>query len=72
MSAVKAVELPSPHRLDRRLDVAVIAEIVQAYRDGATVAILRQRYGLSQGGVLKLLRSHGVVMRARGRRLSQE
>lgn len=61
-----ATPLPPVQRVDRRLSGETIAELVQAYRDGAGTPTLRRRYGLSQGSVLKLLKQHGVVMRANG------
>lgn len=64
--AREPVDLPPTHRLDQRLSDELIAELVQAYGDGATTAELRQRYGLSQGSVLKLLRDHGVTLRWQG------
>ncbi|MUL45658.1 hypothetical protein FZI85_28350 [Mycobacterium sp. CBMA293] len=60
------VEPPAPHRLDRRLTAAVVSELIAAYQAGETTGVLRQRYGLSQGSVLKLLREQGVVMRRQG------
>lgn len=54
------------HRVDRRLSVETIAELVQAYRDGVGTPQLRQRYGLSQGSVIKILHENGVVMRGQG------
>ena len=58
--------LPQVQLVDRLLSAQTIAELVQAYRDGATTPELRQRYGLNQGSVLKVLRKHDVTMRARG------
>lgn len=58
--------LPQTQRVDRRLSAETIAELVQAYRDGAGTPELRQRYGLSQGSVIKILRSNGVEMRGQG------
>lgn len=58
--------LPSESRVDRRLSGETIAELVQAYQGGMTTAQLRQRYSLSQGSVIKLLRQHGVPMRRQG------
>jgi hypothetical protein len=52
--------------VDRRLSAEAIAELVQAYRDGASTTHLRQRYDLSQGSVIKILREHGVEMRGQG------
>ncbi len=55
-----------PRRLDRRLSQETIAELVEAYRGGTSTPELCRRYELSKGGVLKLLRDHGVEMRRRG------
>jgi transposase-like protein len=53
-------------RVDRRLSAETIAELVQAYRDGASTIELRHRYELSQGSVIKILHSHRVEMRGHG------
>jgi transposase-like protein len=53
-------------RIDRRLSAETIAELVHAYRDGASTTELRRRYGLSQGSVIKILHSHRVEMRGHG------
>ncbi len=50
-------------RLDRRLSAAMIAELVAAYQAGTSTPELCKRYGLSKGGVLKLLGEAGVAMR---------
>ena len=47
----------------RRLDPAVIAEIVAKYRSGATTPSLCVDHALSKGGLLKLLRDEGVELR---------
>jgi transposase-like protein len=60
------IVLPAPHRLDQRLDADAVQELVAAYQGGAATSELRQRYGLSQGSVLKLLRGHDVTMRWQG------
>lgn len=60
------VVLPAPHRLDQRLSNDAVAELVRAYEAGASTADLRQRFGLSQGSVLKLLRTHDVTLRRQG------
>ncbi|WP_433578570.1 helix-turn-helix domain-containing protein [Nocardia brasiliensis] len=52
-----------PRRLDRRLSADTIAELVDAYEAGAPTPELCARYGLSKGGILKLLREAGVKMR---------
>lgn len=54
---------PSPRLLRRRLDPAVIAEIVAKYRSGATTPSLCVDHALSKGGLLKLLRDEGVQLR---------
>lgn len=53
-------------RVDRRLSAETIAELVQAYRDGAWTTLLRQRDVLSQGSVISILHNHGVQMRNQG------
>lgn len=58
--------LPQPHRVSRRLSTETIDELVQAYRDGVGTPELRRRYQLSQGSVLRLLKTHGVTMRRQG------
>jgi transposase-like protein len=60
------VALPQVQRVDRRLPAETIAELVRAYRDGASTTELRQRYDLSQGSVVKILHDHGVEMRGQG------
>ncbi|WP_231857966.1 helix-turn-helix domain-containing protein [Nocardia farcinica] len=52
-----------PRRLDRRLSATTIAELVQGYRGGASTNRLCEQYGLSKGGLLKILQEHGVKMR---------
>ncbi|WP_280385773.1 helix-turn-helix domain-containing protein [Nocardia wallacei] len=52
-----------PRRLDRRLSADTIAELVDAYRTGASTDQLCRQHGLSKGGVLKILAGHGVQMR---------
>jgi DNA-binding NarL/FixJ family response regulator len=54
------------HKLDRRLSQETITELVDAYKAGTSTPELCRRYQLSKGGVLKLLRDHGVEMRRRG------
>jgi hypothetical protein len=58
--------LSQTQRVDRRLSVETITELVQAYRDGASTPELRRRYDLSQGSVIKILHEHGVEMRGQG------
>lgn len=62
----EAPPLPQTQRVDRRLSAETIAELVQAYRDGASTPELRRRYDLSQGSVIKILHGHGVEMRNQG------
>jgi hypothetical protein len=63
----RVVPQPPPEvRLDRRLSTETVAALVLAYREGMSTTQLRQRYGLSQGSVIKLLHGHGVAMRGQG------
>ena len=57
---------PQAQRVDRRLSPDTIAELVQAYRDGASTTELRRHYELSQGSVIKLLHENSVAMRNQG------
>jgi hypothetical protein len=66
MPAGEATSLPQAQRVDRRLSPETIAELVQAYRDGASTTELRRHYELSQGSVIKLLHEHSVAMRNQG------
>ncbi|MGW5376429.1 helix-turn-helix domain-containing protein [Nocardia sp. NPDC003999] len=52
-----------PRRLDRRLSADTIAEVVEAYRGGASTNQLCEQYGVSKGGLLKILQGHGVQRR---------
>ncbi|MGF0319219.1 helix-turn-helix domain-containing protein [Nocardia fluminea] len=52
-----------PRRLDRRLSAATVADVVEGYRKGSSTNQLCERYGLSKGGLLKILGEHGVQMR---------
>lgn len=54
---------PSPRLLRRRLDPALIAEIVAKYQSGVTTPSLCVEYTLSKGGLLKVLRDEGVQLR---------
>ena len=74
--------LPQMRRLDRRLSAEMIAELVQAYRDGltnhdaaivatlyrsgATLAQLSEQFDVSYSAVRRALVSVGVVLRPRG------
>ncbi len=55
-----------PRRLDRRLTAETIGELVAAYEAGTSTAELCNCYGLSKGGVLKLLHEAGVEMQRQG------
>ena len=57
---------PQVQRVDRRLTAETIAELTRAYQGGASTTLLRQRYNLSQGSVIKILHGHGVEMRGQG------
>ncbi|WP_330231704.1 helix-turn-helix domain-containing protein [Nocardia sp. NBC_00508] len=50
-------------RLDRRLAATTIAELVDDYKAGTSSNQLCEQYNLSKGGLLKILRDHGVEMR---------
>jgi DNA-directed RNA polymerase specialized sigma24 family protein len=50
-------------RLNRCLPPHTIAELVAAYSSGISTNELCRRYGISKGGVLKLLADHNVTMR---------
>jgi transposase-like protein len=50
-------------RLDRRLSPDTIAELVAAYHSGSSTNQLCWRYGISKGGMLKVLADHDVTMR---------
>jgi hypothetical protein len=66
MPVREVTPLPQTQRVDRRLSAETIAELVEAYRDGASTPELRRRYDLSQGSVIKILHEHGVEMRNQG------
>src|SRR6185312_9388733 len=57
---------PQTQQIDRRLSAETIAALVQAYRDGASTPELRQRHGLGQSSVIKILHEHEVEMRGQG------
>ena len=50
-------------RLYRRLSPETIAELVAAYEAGESTNSLCRRFGISKGGVLKLLADHNIAMR---------
>ena len=58
-----AAPSPTPRRLERRLSPETCAEMVEKYRAGATTPALCAEYGLSKGGLLRLLTDRGVKMR---------
>jgi DNA-binding IclR family transcriptional regulator len=47
----------------RRLEPAIIEQLVHDYEAGVETTELTERYGLGKGTVLRLLRSHGATMR---------
>ncbi len=51
------------HALRRRLEPALVREIVERYESGTTTPALCAEYSLSKGGILKLLRDEGVQLR---------
>jgi hypothetical protein len=64
---IRETQIPTVmQRVDRRLSAESIAELVQAYRDGVSTPELGRRYELGHGSVIKILHSHGVVMRNQG------
>ena len=66
MPVREPVSLPHTHRLDRRLSAETIAELVQAYRNGASTPELERRYALGHASVIRMLHRHGVTMRNQG------
>ncbi|MGW5316450.1 helix-turn-helix domain-containing protein [Nocardia thailandica] len=62
-SGSAAPEAVQPRRLNRRLSAATVAEVVEGYREGSSTNQLCERFGLSKGGLLKILQEHGVQMR---------
>lgn len=71
VAASKAVVVPVleasrttvQRRLRRRLSPDVVREIARRYADGEHTPQLCQEYGISKGGLLKLLRTEGVQLR---------
>lgn len=51
------------HRVDRRLSVEAIAELVAAFESGASVPDLARQYGVSKRALRQLLRKRGMVTR---------
>jgi len=59
--------LPYVHKLSQRPSMDTLGSaLAEAYRDGASVRVLRRQFSLSQGSVLKLLAEHGVETRQQG------
>lgn len=54
---------PVSRSLHRRLEPALVKQIVTEYEAGATTPSLCDSYGLSKTGVLRLLRDEGVKLR---------
>jgi hypothetical protein len=55
-----------PQRVSRRLGPAVIARIIDEYREGASTPRLAARYRIGKGTLLRLIRESGVTVRGRG------
>ncbi|SHU41877.1 Helix-turn-helix domain of resolvase [Mycobacteroides abscessus subsp. abscessus] len=55
--------VPGVQSLYRRLSPEMVEELVAAYRAGESANSLCRRFGVSKGGVLKLLADHQVPMR---------
>lgn len=55
--------MPTPRPLRRRLEPALVTEIVEKYQSGATIPALCIEYLVSKGALLKLLRDEGVRLR---------
>jgi hypothetical protein len=51
------------HKVEQRLDEATVAELVDAYRSGATGAELALRYDLARSTVIGLVREHNAHVR---------
>ncbi len=62
-TAAPDVAVDVPRTLRRRLEPALVSEIVAKYRDGATTPALCVEYSLSKGDLLKLLRDESVQLR---------
>jgi transposase-like protein len=54
---------PRVHKLDKRLDPAVVAELVAAYEAGTSATQLTKQYNVGKGSVLRLLHEAGVAIR---------
>ena len=56
-----------PMKLEERLGADVVAELISAYRAGASTRAIASRYDLSISSVMRLLRRHREEVRPRGR-----
>lgn len=56
----------TPYRLEQRLAMEVVEQLVRDYEVGIPTTELTVTYRLSKASVLKLLREAGVVMRRQG------
>lgn len=64
LASTSSSERP-PRLLRRRLDPALVTEIVEKYALGATTTpSLCNEYAISKGGLLKLLRDQGAQLRS--------
>jgi AraC-like DNA-binding protein len=52
-----------PWRVEQRLGVDGVAEVIAAYEAGASVPELQQRFGSSKSALVRILREAGVEMR---------
>ncbi|WP_067540398.1 hypothetical protein [Nocardia crassostreae] len=52
-----------PREIDRRLSLATIDDLINAYRDGTSTAQLSTHFGISKTAVLTLLNSRKVPRR---------
>jgi hypothetical protein len=62
-SSENAPAPPRIHKIERRLDPAVIARLVADYEAGTPTTQLTTRYHLGEGTVLRLLHSHDATLR---------
>jgi hypothetical protein len=53
-------------RVERRLGHALISQIVEEYKEGASTPQLASRHKLGKGTLLRLLTERGVAVRRRG------
>ncbi len=57
-----------PTKLSQRLPDGTVADILAAYRAGATTREVGERFSLAHSSINKLLKQHGVQTRRRGPR----